>query len=219
MDYTEKFNQLTDIEKKILDASKIEFENMGYHKASVDEIAKNLQIGKGTIYRHFGTKFKLFISVIFEILSKLIDQINEVVQISDFNEAYSKFIDKVIEANQRLGKLISSVNLEENSIEFSKELTNDEESRTIFKTVMCKQESSILVLKEILERGKKTGVIYPDIQTQIQAEIIYTALNGFIRKMISHRGLNKDLAYKSNFSIEEGLPELKKFLFRSIGLR
>ena len=219
MNYDEGFNNLSELERKILDASRIEFEKMGYHKASIDEIAKDLQIGKGTIYRHFGSKLKLFITVVFVILSKMIEEINLILSIEDFDEAFLMFIDKIIEASKNAGRLLSTISLEENSQEFKNELRNDSETKTFFKSLIQKRRSSIQVLKEILEKGKKEARIFPDINAKVQAEIIFITIFDFLRIKLTNWDFDKDMSLQSSYSLEEGITEMKKFICNGIGFK
>jgi len=54
--------------QEILDAATAVFAKSGYHLTDVDEIANKLKIGKGTIYRYFPSKHKLFTAVMEQLM-------------------------------------------------------------------------------------------------------------------------------------------------------
>ncbi|HEY0135443.1 MAG TPA: helix-turn-helix domain-containing protein, partial [Nannocystis sp.] len=49
---------------RILDAAAQQFVRHGYRKASIDEIAKQAGIGKGTLYLHFATKTDVLVAAL-----------------------------------------------------------------------------------------------------------------------------------------------------------
>jgi len=51
------------------------FSECGFYEADVDEIARRANVGKGTVYNHFGNKRKLFLSVVEWGLETLKDKI------------------------------------------------------------------------------------------------------------------------------------------------
>lgn len=59
----------------ILQVAKKFFIEKGYHKTNLDEIAKNLNIAKGTIYLYFKSKSELFISVLEQDLKVICEDI------------------------------------------------------------------------------------------------------------------------------------------------
>jgi len=54
--------------REILDMATEVFAKTGYHLTDVDVIAGKLKIGKGTIYRYFPTKHKLFTAVVEQMM-------------------------------------------------------------------------------------------------------------------------------------------------------
>ncbi|MFA5794452.1 MAG: TetR/AcrR family transcriptional regulator [Candidatus Brocadiia bacterium] len=58
----------------ILDAAAEIFAKTGYHLTDVEVIADRLGVGKGTIYRYFPTKQKLFTAVMEQMMKKLAGQ-------------------------------------------------------------------------------------------------------------------------------------------------
>ena len=58
--------------REILDAARRIFAQKGFRVATIDDIATNLSIGKGTIYRYFSDKKSLFIAVFEDGMKQLL---------------------------------------------------------------------------------------------------------------------------------------------------
>ncbi|MFH1226396.1 MAG: TetR/AcrR family transcriptional regulator [Planctomycetota bacterium] len=59
----------------ILNAAAEVFAKSGYHLTDVEVIARKLGVGKGTIYRYFPTKHKLFTAVMEQMMQRLAEEI------------------------------------------------------------------------------------------------------------------------------------------------
>ncbi len=66
-----------DIHKRIREAAEEEFARRGYHRAVVDDIAERAQVGKGTVYRHYGDKRHLFLEIMCHGAARLVRRIEE----------------------------------------------------------------------------------------------------------------------------------------------
>lgn len=87
--------------EQILDAATRRFASAGYHQTDVQELANELGLGKGTIYRYFENKEAIFLAAVDRVmvlLRKRIDEIREqpldpLEQISRAMQAYLAFFD------------------------------------------------------------------------------------------------------------------------------
>lgn len=52
------------VNRRILDCANVEFAKSGYHRTVVSDIAARAGVGKGTVYRRFGDKKRLFTAMI-----------------------------------------------------------------------------------------------------------------------------------------------------------
>ncbi len=66
-----------DIEKRILAAAEVEFAARGFHETVVSDIASRANVGKGTVYRHFGNKEQLFVLIVEAGIKELLERIKE----------------------------------------------------------------------------------------------------------------------------------------------
>ena len=57
--------------KRLLSAAMKVFSQKGYHKATLDEICKRANLGKGTVYQYFGSKKDLFLGIVDSRLNEL----------------------------------------------------------------------------------------------------------------------------------------------------
>lgn len=60
----------------ILDAATRFFARNGFHAADMQQLADELGIGKGTLYRYFATKEALFLATTEEVMTRMREQIN-----------------------------------------------------------------------------------------------------------------------------------------------
>lgn len=70
-------------DRRILDAAYDVFADKGFYNATVDEIAQEAGVGKGTVYRHFDSKDNLFQAVVREKLLDLVAQVREGFETAD----------------------------------------------------------------------------------------------------------------------------------------
>ena len=179
--------------ERILDAALDVFSQKGFHSATTDEIAERAGVGKGTLYRHFETKEKLFEELVRLRLDELerragamIDGQDDVLtMISKYIQAYFEFFDR----NQRLYRLIvqEQLDLGENS------------SYNYFRRVI----RALPNLKRKVYEGSQQGIL-KDIDFQT---VFYGAM-GFV-----HGVIQKWLARDCSYSLVEELPGVPELLF------
>jgi len=109
--------------ERILEAALEIFSHKGFHPATTDEIAERAGVGKGTLYRYFETKDKLFAELVRLRLEELEKRAGSVMDgqddvltmISKYIRVYFEFFD----GNQRLFRLIvqEQLDLGEHSLE------------------------------------------------------------------------------------------------------
>ncbi|MGZ5498333.1 MAG: TetR/AcrR family transcriptional regulator, partial [Candidatus Aminicenantales bacterium] len=107
-----------DIRDLILDAVDALLANYGYGKMTVEDVAKQVGIGKGTIYLHFPSKEELVLAHIDRITETVIRKLRELAGSSDpIDRRLRRMLvlrvlqrfDSVAHYSQNLGDLLSSV--------------------------------------------------------------------------------------------------------------
>ena len=108
----------SDIRDLILDAVDALLAKYGYGKMTVEDVAKQVGIGKGTIYLHFPSKEELVLAHIDRIAERVIRQLQELAGSSDsFDRRLRRMLvvrvlhrfDSVAHYSRNLGDLLSSV--------------------------------------------------------------------------------------------------------------
>lgn len=80
--------------EKIIEIARNHFYEKGYYKTNLDEIAKELNIAKGTIYNYFKSKSELFITIVEEDLKNVLEDVRKIVNSNDEPKVkIEKFID------------------------------------------------------------------------------------------------------------------------------
>lgn len=83
------------VKENIIEASQELFRKYGYHKTSVNEIAKKAKIAKATIYKYFDSKEILLHYILMDVLKKSVDEmIKSEYNINDIEAYLSKLIFK-----------------------------------------------------------------------------------------------------------------------------
>lgn len=72
-----KYRSTDEIVTRIREAALVEFKANGFERSTTASIAKRASVTEPQIFRHFGSKAKLFRSAIFETLSDQLDEISK----------------------------------------------------------------------------------------------------------------------------------------------
>lgn len=200
----EKIQNLTDIELKILHEAKDHFEKSGYYGTNLEVIADKINIGKATIYRHFGNKSDLFFYALVLSLHESFSKFAEIEKIEDPYEALDFCITLFFEAMERIHmhKLKNSLmaqamtidNVGENIVEYFKEMRI---------RIVCEVEKliSLCLKKSELETDGARSI----------SEYIVTTLSLYMHIKASYEEENEE-------SCTGDMEDIKKFIFRGIGM-
>jgi len=138
--------------REILEAAQKVFAKEGFHQATIDEIAKEAELAKGTIYLYFKNKRELFYSLVDEKTKSLMGLIQR--EVKEKNPPIKK-IERIIEAqlkffegNKDFFKIVTS-----ESSRF--ELGLKDELR---KNLMKEYLGYIDLLAQAIRKGKEEGI-------------------------------------------------------------
>lgn len=169
--------------EKILYFTHAKFITEGFYKTTMDEIARDLQMSKKTIYKHFDSKEELLENVCgmrMNLMEEFLDEVAE----SD-EDAITKFL-KIIHKQKSMSMNCSPVwfrDLEVHAPHLSKEFAR------------VRQEKVTKIMSKLLEQGKKEKVV-----EHVPVDIIITALNGAI-EAVTHA----DFVLNSKYSFHEAM--------------
>lgn len=174
--------QVTD-KDKILFFTHAKFIQEGFYKTTMDEIARDLQMSKKTIYKYFPSKNELLESVCDMRIDLMQTKMNEIIESNE--DSVTKFI-KILNLNKGMMMNCSPAWMRDIQIHapHCKKKFDDMRSQKI-----------IFVLTRLLEQGKKEKMI-----EHIPAEIIITAFLGAVESVT-----NPDFILNNKFSFHEAM--------------
>jgi len=170
-----------DIRDLILDAADVLLGKYGYKKMTMDDVARQVGIGKGTIYLHFPGKEELVLAHIDRIAERVVAQLGEIAASPESPErCLAKMLaarvlvrfDSVVHYSQNLSDLLASVRaplLARREAHFDKEAA---------------------VLEDVLREGARTGALdCPDAQAA--ARVLIQSTNSLLPFNLSARELGR----------------------------
>lgn len=169
--------------EKILYFTHAKFITEGFYKTTMDEIARDLQMSKKTIYKHFDSKEELLENVCGMRMKLMEEFLDEVVESDE--DAITKFL-KIIHKQKSMSMNCSPVwfrDLEVHAPHLSREFAK------------VRQEKVTKIMSRLLEQGKKEKVV-----EHVPVDIIITALNGAI-EAVTHA----DFVLNSKYSFHEAM--------------
>jgi len=217
MKLIEKLKNLNHLEKNILDYSKTEFIENGFHKANLDKIAYKLKIGKATIYRHFGNKIKLFFSIIFYNLYTLTNYYEKLKEINNFEEFIDFLINKEIEIFEQNWSLFEIFFIEEKII-----LRNIKKIDKDIKEVINFIKKNFDILIDIISDKIKNEINNNRIRINGEPKIFaYFLLETINHLIISYQKqkINNKFNCFNNFNNIDYFKYLKEFVLNSINYK
>lgn len=169
------------IRKSILDAAEELFGRFGYRKTTVQEIADEAGVGKGTIYLHFESKRAVALATIDRLIQEVVDRLREIAASGEpvADRIRSMLIERVmvrfdgVQAySGRLDELLAG-------------LRNDLLARRRYYF-----QTEAVLLSRVLEEGRTQGVI--DVEKpQVTARALITATNSLLPYDLSARELGR----------------------------
>jgi AcrR family transcriptional regulator len=195
-------------DKRILIIKKAieEFSKYGYDNTDVDNIAKKADVGKGTIYRYFGSKDNLFLEVFIYIIRMMTSDLKKIMD-SDMN--FKEKLDRMLEQSiiwlKESDKLIKLYTFDvarlHRIMEKNKELP------------MQNKFSRYKILKSFLEKGQSEGLIVSEISADALTSMIIGSMQHSV--MLYYGGY-----IKSFKNLEKRIRELieyyKKILLKEV---
>jgi AcrR family transcriptional regulator len=168
--------------ERILDSAFIRFERFGFLKTTVDEIARESQVGKGTVYSYFSSKEEILVALVDREFTKGINAIVEAMaQERNADGKLRKMVEVSFDYFHK-NKLISKVMAMDTGLVLS---VISEKNREY-------QKLSVGGIKALLEQGQDEGV-FRKVDTD---KVAYT-IDCLIRSFHYLNYLNLDV-YKPN---------------------
>ena len=152
---------------KIAEAAIKLFSELGYHRTSMDDIAKEANVAKGTLYYHFSGKGELFERIVTDGIQMLMDKIKEVLRENEAPDwQIQKIVSKHIELFLHYGELVHII---------FNEITNGIETDILDRIVELKNKY-ITFVANVLRDGQADGTL-----NEMHSELAAAGLIGMIQ--------------------------------------
>lgn len=185
--------QVTEKEK-ILYFTHAKFITEGFYKTTMDEIARDLQISKKTIYKHFPSKEYLLQSVCDMRIDYLHEKISDIVEADD--DAVTKFL-KMINLNKSLMMNCSQSWLKDLQVHAPHCLKKFNDVR----------DNKIMgVLTRLIEQGKKEKMV-----NNVPTQILIAALQGAVDSVT-----RSEFILNSKYSFHDAIRITSEIFFNGI---
>ena len=157
-------------EEEILAAAKRIFAQKGFRRTKIDQLAEELNVGKGTIYRYFKDKKSLFLAVFEQGMARLSQTIKDnVAPITDPQIKVATAVRTYFEFFENDRQLIEIL------MQVRSEFKDD--YRRVFLTLYS---DYIVRIQENLRNGVKMGV-FRELDVEKTAEAMSAALQGVLQ--------------------------------------
>jgi len=164
---TKRFENINpERKKKILDAAKLEFIRNGYDGASLNNIVREAEISKGSLYYYFEDKIDIYLTILRHEMEQTFKKIGGIVT-DEFTDDFWGDIKKYLKnAMQFISKNPDSLRLAQELSHLSSTLYSNESFKEMYNLGLVKTV-------EILKRGRDMGEVRTDIPIELLATIIY----------------------------------------------
>ncbi len=141
--------------QRLIDAAAAEFAQVGYARANISRISEKADYAAGTVYNYFRSKHELLVAVLTRAMEMLTERIREeIAEITDPVEKAKRAIQvdfEFMERNEALSKVI-----------IREGFAADPKRQ---KEILAALAPASEIFVEILEQGKREGLIRPDIDS------------------------------------------------------
>jgi len=155
------------------------FSKKGFHRASVEEIARKAGVGKGTIYLYFDDKSRLFAAAVAEGIENIIRELKVTLELDlRFPLHLKKLMERNVELYLEYGDLTKI---------FTNELSSGLEKK-VRAEIEAVREHYIEFLADTLKYGHERGYL-----RQIDFRLAAIAMLGTLDSLCNHTLKNRDV--------------------------
>jgi AcrR family transcriptional regulator len=169
--------------KQILLAAEIVLLKDGLQNFTIDQVIVHAQIAKGTVYKYYKTKDQLLAELAIKSVNMMFDGFKKAVL--DQESSISKIRSVCMACYQFYVNHPQYYSL----LNYFEQYGNDQEREEYLKVSMALQN----FIEQIIDEGKKSGEIKPDLETRFIDYIIWASCVGVIQFIESKKRLVPDL--------------------------
>jgi AcrR family transcriptional regulator len=165
--------------KLILKSARALFFKKGFHKVTVDEIAKIAELGKGSIYLYFNSKEEIYAQILLNDIENLYQLVSPVFEkrgsTMDLLEEFSRiYVDFFLNEGE-LFRILIAYMVHPDQMNLTKELNSK---------ILEANARSVSIIGKILEKGVSSGELSPQINIRQTQNGLWGLLNGIISLFI-----------------------------------
>lgn len=159
----------------ILQAARQRFLHYGYKKTTIDEIASDANIGKGTVYLHFSGKDAILLTLVMEVKRNINAQIRAIAaSLASPEDRLRRIVLACI------GSVYDACTVMPHGGELVGDLRFYLQNQPGFQEQFAREnDAQRAVLVAVLEEGARTGVFAPLPDPDHAAQVLMTAFAGF----------------------------------------
>lgn len=215
-----KLATLNDVEEKILNTALKYFETQGYYQTNVEDVAKEIGIGKGTIYRHFGDKFHLLCYTLAFAVNNQYEELKQTLEIEDSYAALNTYITETLRISKSFVNVRKTSTMEIAHIYMKKLSINN---NFIMDIISINRLCSIKILDPIIRKcAAKNNIELDDL---FISRCITMFLDTFSSNITISEFFESNcdpelvIANSSKFLKDRMIKEveMKRFIFRAVG--
>lgn len=203
-----KRDKLTEFNRNnILDVAKKLFEKNGIMATTMDEIAKEAEYSKSTIYVYFRSKDEIYYSLIYESMVSLKERLKPVTEHNDFEKAYFSICRILVDFKQEHPLYFDGI---------TGEISVDERDFAtcpVLRDIYNAGEETNEIMAAAVRRGMDSGYLRDDLRPVPAILTLWASLCGII-KMAELK--EKYFREKLNISKQEYLNYSFRMLLRTL---
>ncbi|MFP4060865.1 MAG: TetR/AcrR family transcriptional regulator [Bacteroidales bacterium] len=200
----------------IIDAAEKVFFSRGVHQSTMDDVAMEAELSKGTLYLYFKSKEDLHFAISMRGMDVLSEKLQQAYDISKTGAENALEIGKAY-----IGFSKQYRNYFDSFLEF--EASTLETVDPLQKEKIFGDGSPLMVFVHVIEKGQKDGSIRDDIPSRELAVILWSQLTGLLQfarnklELVDLLGYNKDDLLMDHFRIiQDGIIRGKKVVTRRV---
>ena len=192
----------------IIESAKKLFNTKGVEQTTMDDIAKEADYSKSTIYVYFKSKDEIYYSIAGEYMNLLKERLEDcTIKLEDSEDCYYKICNTIFKFQQQyplyFETLIGEINVD------PQQLKQDNILKEIYNT----GEEINNIISRVLQFGIDNQFIRKDIELIPTVMYLWSAISGII---IMAQKKNKYLELRMGFNLEEYMNFCFKMLLKSI---
>ena len=192
----------------IIESAKKLFNTKGVEQTTMDDIAKEADYSKSTIYVYFKSKDEIYYSIAGEYMNLLKERLEDcTIKLEDSEDCYYKICNTIFKFQQKyplyFETLIGEINVD------PQQLKQDNILKEIYNT----GEEINNIISRVLQFGIDNQFIRKDIELIPTVMYLWSAISGII---IMAQKKNKYLELRMGFNLEEYMNFCFKMLLKSI---